>query len=98
MTIVAPNGEVHTEREANQLESSEMINEPSEQLRVQNVSNFVAVNYHVNKLHQAKLGDVSSFVSWISEFMGRIYSSMKTQGRLSLVVAITFFVILLMQV
>ncbi|XP_062099291.1 protein VASCULAR ASSOCIATED DEATH 1, chloroplastic isoform X2 [Humulus lupulus] len=97
VTTVAPNGEVHSEREEKQLESSERINESSEQLRVQNVSNFVAVNHHVNRLHQAKLGDVSSFVSWISEFMARIYSSMKTQSNLSLVVAIIFFVILLMQ-
>ncbi|KAM6582208.1 hypothetical protein CsatB_009210 [Cannabis sativa] len=97
VATVVPTSEVPSEREAKHLESSEMINESSEQLRVQNVSDFVAVNRHVNSLYQAKLGGVSSFVSWLTEFMTRMYSSMKTQSNLSLAVAIIFFVILLMQ-
>uniref|UniRef100_A0A803NYG2 VASt domain-containing protein n=1 Tax=Cannabis sativa TaxID=3483 RepID=A0A803NYG2_CANSA len=97
VATVVPTSEVPSEREAKHLESSEMINESSEQLRVQNVSDFVAVNRHVNSLCQAKLGGVSSFVSWLTEFMMRMYSSMKTQSNLSLAVAIIFFVILLMQ-
>ncbi|XP_060958920.1 protein VASCULAR ASSOCIATED DEATH 1, chloroplastic isoform X3 [Cannabis sativa] len=97
VATVVPTSEVPSEREAKHLESSEMINESSEQLRVQNVSDFVAVNRHVNSLCQAKLGGVSSFVSWLTEFMTRMYSSMKTQSNLSLAVAIIFFVILLMQ-
>ncbi|KAM6598530.1 hypothetical protein CsatA_018139 [Cannabis sativa] len=97
VATVVPTSEVPSEREAKHLESSEMINESSEQLRVQNVSDFVAVNRHVNSLCQAKLGGVSSFVSWLTEFMMRMYSSIKTQSNLSLAVAIIFFVILLMQ-
>lgn len=98
MATVVPNGEINSEREPKDAVSSERICEPSESLRVQKISDSVGVNHQVSNLFQGKLGDVTSFVSWFREFMSRLYSSMKSQGNLSLVVVIIFFVILLMQV
>ncbi|PON74508.1 GRAM domain containing protein [Parasponia andersonii] len=94
---VASNSEIHSEREAKDVESSERIYESSERSREQKISDSVGVNHRVSSLFQGKLGDASSVILWFREFMTRLYSSMKSQGNLSLVVVIIFFVILLMQ-
>ena len=98
VATVVPNGEINSKKEAEDVELLERTYKSTERLRVQKVSDSTGVNHQVSNLFQGKLGDASFFVSWFREFMMRLYSSMKSQGNLSLVVAIIFLVILLMQV
>lgn len=98
VATVVPNGEIHSEKEAKDLEPSKRLSEPSERPRAQRISDSVDANQQVTNLFQGKLVDASLFGSWFREFVIRSCSSLKSQGNLSLAVAIIFFVILLMQV
>ncbi|GMN48334.1 hypothetical protein TIFTF001_017517 [Ficus carica] len=97
VATVAPNGEIHSEKEAKDVESSKRLSDPSERPRAQRISDSVDANQQVTNLFQGKLVDASLFASWFREFVIRSCSSLKSQGNLSLAVAIIFFVILLMQ-
>ncbi|XP_024026456.1 protein VASCULAR ASSOCIATED DEATH 1, chloroplastic isoform X2 [Morus notabilis] len=91
VATVVPNGEIHSERAAKDVESSGRLHETSDRSRTQNA------NQQLGNLFQGRLAGASSFASWLREIFTRFCSSLESRGNLSLVVIIIFFVILLMQ-
>lgn len=93
------NDEIDTEIEEKDAGSSERLYESRKQQRSKVQSNLHSAepNQQFSSLFYGKPGSILSSASWLRDFVSGLCSSLKSQGNLSLVVIIIFFVILLMQ-
>lgn len=92
------NGELQVEREVATTEPSERSHTLSDPVRTLQMSDSLDVNQRIGNLLQESLTSALSIASLLSEFARKSYSYLKSQGHISLVLAVAFAVILLMQV
>lgn len=85
-----------TEKGELQIEREVATEEPSE--RSHKMSDSPDINQRIANLVQGSLTSASSIASLLREFARKSYSYMKSQGHISLVLAVAFAVIFLMQV
>ncbi|XP_057981673.1 protein VASCULAR ASSOCIATED DEATH 1, chloroplastic isoform X2 [Malania oleifera] len=91
------NGQVHGEMQRESGELSERLPEAHDHLRIpQTVSGFRDANQGVGNSTQGNLIEANSTGSLFRKFMARLCSSMKTQNQISVVLVITFAMILLL--
>ncbi|XVF73529.1 hypothetical protein PTKIN_Ptkin12aG0208900 [Pterospermum kingtungense] len=92
------NGEFQIEREVATEEPSERSHNLSDPVRTLQMSDSLDLNQRIADLLQGSLTSASSIACLLSEFARKSYSYVKSQGHISLVLAVAFAVILLMQV
>ncbi|TYI69730.1 hypothetical protein E1A91_D08G173900v1 [Gossypium mustelinum] len=92
------NGELQVEREVATTEPSERSHTLSDPVRTLQMSDSLDVNQRIGNLLQESLTSALSIASLLSEFARKSFSYLKSQGHISLVLAVAFTVILLMQV
>ncbi|PPR92720.1 hypothetical protein GOBAR_AA27946 [Gossypium barbadense] len=92
------NGELQVEREVATTEPSERSHTLSDPVRTLQMSDSLDVNQRIGNLLQESLTSALSIASLLSEFARKSFSYLKSQGHISLVLAVAFAVILLMQV
>ncbi|XP_039002191.1 protein VASCULAR ASSOCIATED DEATH 1, chloroplastic-like [Hibiscus syriacus] len=92
------NGEVRVERQVSTTEPSERPHNTSGPVRTLQMFDSQDVNQQIGNLLQESLTSASSIPSLLREFVRKSYSYMKRQGHISLVLAVAFAVIFLMQV
>ncbi|XP_022770172.1 protein VASCULAR ASSOCIATED DEATH 1, chloroplastic-like isoform X3 [Durio zibethinus] len=85
-------------REVATKEPSEMCHELSDPVRTLRMPDSLDVNQRIGNLLQGSLTNALSVASLLREFVRKSYSYLKSQGHLSLVLAVAFAVIFLMQV
>ncbi|KAJ6344505.1 hypothetical protein OIU76_006096 [Salix suchowensis] len=90
--------QVHSEREMKTGEASENSCKPRGHVRMQRVSSYVAVSQQADDLVRGNDTNPTSVVSLLGEYATKLSSFFKSQSQISLVVAIAFVVIILMQV
>ncbi|OMO69619.1 FH interacting protein 1 [Corchorus capsularis] len=90
--------ELQTEREVAIQEPSERPHNLSDPVRTLQMSDSLDVNQRLGSLLQASLTNASSIASLSSEFVRKSYSYLKSKGHISLILAVAFAVIFLMQV
>ncbi|EOX96474.1 GRAM domain family protein, putative isoform 2 [Theobroma cacao] len=94
----AENGELQIEREVATKEPSERSHNLSDPVRTLRMSDSLDVNQRIGTLLQGSLSSASSIASLLREFVRKSYSYLTSQGHISLVLAVAFAVIFLMQV
>ncbi|XP_039056534.1 protein VASCULAR ASSOCIATED DEATH 1, chloroplastic-like isoform X2 [Hibiscus syriacus] len=92
------NGEVQVERQVSTTEPSERSHNTSGPVGTLQMSDSQDVNQQIGNLLQESLTSASSIASLLREFVSKSYSFLKRQGYISLVLAVAFAVIFLMQV
>ncbi|KAK8495342.1 hypothetical protein V6N13_122802 [Hibiscus sabdariffa] len=91
-------GEVQVEKQVSTMEPSERSHNTSDPVRTSQMSDSQDVKQQIGNLLQESLTSASSIASLLREFARKSYSYLKLQGHISLVLAIAFAVIFLMQV
>ncbi|XP_022756915.1 protein VASCULAR ASSOCIATED DEATH 1, chloroplastic-like isoform X3 [Durio zibethinus] len=91
-------GEHQVKREVATKEPSEISHNLSDPARTLQMSDSMDVNQRIGNLLQGSLSNASSIASLLREFVLKSYSYLKSQGHISLVLAVAFAVIFLMQV
>ena len=94
---VIQNGEVHIEDEVETGESSKSSFESSDHIRTQQISDSTNANQQAGRLLQENFIDATPLASWLREFILTL-RSLKSQNHVSVLAAIIFAVIFLMQV
>ncbi|XWS77326.1 hypothetical protein CRYUN_Cryun01aG0251300 [Craigia yunnanensis] len=92
------NGELHIEREVATKEPSERFHKLSDPVRTLQMSDSMVVNQRIGNLLQGSLTNASSTASLLRDFVRKSYSYLKSQGHISLVLAVAFAVIFLILV
>ncbi|XWS45812.1 hypothetical protein CRYUN_Cryun14cG0011500 [Craigia yunnanensis] len=92
------NGELQIEREVATREPSERSHNSSDPVRTLQMSDSLDVNQRIGNLLQGSLTNAASITSLLREYARKFYSYLKSQGHISLVLAVAFVVIFLMQV
>uniref|UniRef100_A0A6N2NC38 VASt domain-containing protein n=1 Tax=Salix viminalis TaxID=40686 RepID=A0A6N2NC38_SALVM len=90
--------QVHSEREVKTGEASENTCKPRGHVRMQRVSSYVAVSQQADDLVKGNDKNPASVASLLGEYATKLFSFFKSQSQISLVLAIAFVVIILMQV
>ncbi|KAF9668690.1 hypothetical protein SADUNF_Sadunf14G0029800 [Salix dunnii] len=90
--------EVHSEREVKTGEASENSCKPRGHVRMHRMFNSVAVSQQADDLVKGNYTNPTSVASLLGEYVTKLFSFFKSQSQISLVLAIAFVVIILMQV
>lgn len=91
------NGKVHIEDKAETGESSKSSFESSGHIRTQQISDSTNADQQAGRLLQENFIDATPLASWLREFILK-FRSLKSQNHISVLAAIIFAVIFLMQV